>query len=418
VPWYRVRVEQLLKRYAGTRAQALDHQDVMAHLEAVLHWDAPAWQKCQAIDAIQRFGAYLHTTWHQRIDWPAWRTRASSPPVDDEQVQMLGRGILPADPTLRAFAVRLRILQRSLRTEETYLQWVQRCCRHHHLHDAAALTSAHVGPFLSHLAADRQVSANTQAQALNAVVAFFKEVHGVATLAIDAYTPSRKPRQIPTVLSPREVAAVLGHIAEPRLRLLATLMYGSGLRLMEAVRLRVKDIDLEHRIIEVLDGKGGASRRTPMPETVVADLQRQIALVTAMHASDQARGLGQASLPPALARKLGMAGHSLPWAYLFPAGRPAVDPLDGQVKRHHLAESQVQKAVTVAVRAAGVTRRASCHTFRHSFATHLLEHGHDIRSVQELLGHKDVQTTMIYTHVLNRPGVAVRSPADLLAAAG
>lgn len=417
VPWYRVRVEQFLHYHPGIRAPDLSPQQVSDYLDHLLHRESPDWQKTQAIDAIRRFGAHIAAPWHAHVDWLAWQARSSTPADDGSTTHMLGRGILPADPTLRAFAMRLRTLQRSLRTEETYLQWVQRCCRHHRLPEAAALGVAHIGPFLSHLAADRQVSPSTQAQALNALVAFFKEVHGIATLAIDAYTPSRKPRQVPTVLSPREIAAILGRIGEPHLHLTATLLYGSGLRLMEAVRLRVKDIDLEHRIITVLDGKGGGSRRTPLPETAVAGLTRQIATVAALHEQDLARGLGQASLPPALARKLGAAARTLPWAYIFPAARPAVDPLDGALKRHHIAECQVQKAVTAAVRATGINRRASCHTFRHSFATHLLEHGHDIRSVQELLGHKDVQTTMIYTHVLNRPGMAVRSPADLLLAA-
>lgn len=404
----------MLQQFQGRRAAELTPHEVCAHLDRLTSADAPDWQKAQAVTAIRLFGARIQAPWHAGIDWLAWQSRIATPAGDDAGMQMLGRGILPADPTLRAFALRLRTMQRSLRTEETYIQWVERCRLHHHLPEAGLLGAAHVGPFLSHLAADRQVAPATQAQALNALVSFFKEVHGIATLAIDAYTPSRKPRQVPTVLSPREVAAVLGRIHEPHLKLAATLLYGSGLRLMEAVRLRVKDIDLEHRIISVFDGKGGGSRRTPMAESAVAGLNRQIATVAALHAQDLARGLGQASLPPALARKLGAAARTLPWAYLFPAARPAVDPLDGALKRHHLAECQVQKAVTAAVRAAGVNRRASCHTFRHSFATHLLEQGHDIRSVQELLGHKDVQTTMIYTHVLNRPGVAVRSPADLL----
>lgn len=413
-----MRVEQLLRRHPGVRALELSTQHIRDHLDHLLHSEAPDWQKAQAVTAIRHFGARIQAPWHPHIDWPGWQTRMAAPADGGATMRMLGRGILPADPTLRAFALRLRTVQRSLRTEETYLQWVRRCCRHHRLTDAAGLDATHVGPFLSHLAADRQVSPATQAQALNALVAFFKEVHGIATLAIGAYTPSRKPRQVPTVLSRREVAAVLGRIDEPHLRLAATLLYGSGLRLMEVVRLRVKDIDLEHRIIAVLDGKGGGSRRTPLAESAVAGLTRQIATVAALHEQDLACGLGQASLPPALARKLGASARTLPWAYLFPSARPAVDPLDGTLKRHHLAECQVQKAVTAAVRAAGVNRRASCHTFRHSFATHLLEQGHDIRSVQELLGHKDVQTTMIYTHVLNRPGVAVRSPADLLSAAG
>lgn len=418
MPWYRVRVEQLLLGCPGCKAVDLSPQQVTEHLNRVLATEAPDWQKTQTVDAIRRFGARIQAPWHGGIDWIAWHMRMSTPAADGATMQMLGRGILPADPTLRAFVLRLRTLQRSLRTEETYIQWVERCRRHHHLAEAGHLEAAHVGPFLSHLAADRQVAPATQAQALNALVAFFKEVHGIAALAIDAYTPSRKPRQVPTVLSPREVAAVLERIREPHLKLVATLLYGSGLRLMEAVRLRVKDIDLEHRIITVLDGKGGGSRRTPLATSAVAGLTRQIATVAALHEQDLARGLGQASLPPALARKLGSAARTLPWAYVFPAARPAVDPVDGALKRHHLAECQVQKAVTAAVRSAGVNRRASCHTFRHSFATHLLEQGHDIRSVQELLGHKDVQTTMIYTHVLNRPGVAVRSPADLLLGSG
>lgn len=414
VRWYRVRVEQLLARHPGVRASELAGSDVLAHVDVIGRSWAADWQKAQAVEALRRFGERIQAPWFAAVDWPACQARMVT--TDATAVEALGRGILPADPTLRHFAIRLRTLQRSLRTEETYLQWVQRCSRHHGV-EPAALVEAHVGPFLSHLAAERQVAASTQNQALNALVSFFTEVHGVATLAIDDYTPSRRPRQVPTVLSAREVAAVLGRIGEPHLRLIATLLYGAGLRLMEAVRLRVKDIDLEHRIILVMDGKGGGSRRTPLPESVVGELQRQLALVAALHASDLARGLGLASLPPALTRKLGDAARTLPWAYLFPAARPATDPLDGVTKRHHLAESQVQKAVAAAVRAAGLTKRASCHTFRHSFATHLLEHGYDIRSVQELLGHKDVQTTMIYTHVLNRPGVAVRSPADLLAVA-
>ena len=417
--WYRIRVEQLLAHHPEVRAGALQSADIEEHLATIGRWQAPEWQKTQVVDALRRFGAAIRAEWLDAVDWPAWHARlaGTDAQLQAERVDMLARGVLPADPTLRTFAIRLRTLQRSLRTEETYTQWVQRCCRFHRLAAPDALAAHHVGPFLSHLAADRQVSANTQAQALNALVAFFRTVHGLETLAIDAYMPSRKPRQLPTVLSAREVAAVLGRISDPQFRLMATLLYGAGLRLMEAVRLRVKDLDLEHRVILVLDGKGGGSRRTPLPESLLGDVRRQIDHVAALHANDLARGLSLASLPPALGRKLGTAAKTLSWAYLFPATRPAVDPLDGVTKRHHLAECQLQKAVSAAVRASGLTKRASCHTLRHSFATHLLEHGYDIRSVQEPLGHKDVQTTMIYTHVLNRPGIAVRSPADLLAAA-
>jgi len=221
-------------------------------------------------------------------------------------------------------------------------------------------------------------------------------------------------RQVPTVLSVDEVRAVLHGIPDPTQRLMATLLYGAGLRLMELVRLRLKDVDLPHRLLLVLDGKGGRSRRVPLPESVVPALEAQMAEVRRLHAVDLEEGFGAASLPPGLGRKLGAAAREAAWQYLFPAPARGRDPLDGQEKRHHLHETTLQKTMRLAVQQAGLTKRASCHTLRHSFATHLLEGGQDIRTVQELLGHADVQTTMIYTHVLNRPGLAVRSPADLL----
>ncbi|GDY13326.1 hypothetical protein LBMAG53_22040 [Planctomycetota bacterium] len=198
------------------------------------------------------------------------------------------------------------------------------------------------------------------------------------------------------------------------MRLAATLLYGSGLRVMEAVRLRLKDIDLAHRIIVVFDGKGGASRRTPMPESLVPQIESQIEQVAELHAEDLRIGFGSASLSPSLTRKFGSAAKHLSWQYLFPASRLALDPLDSVMKRHHLDVSHLQKTVRRAVMDAGLTKRVSCHTFRHTFATQLIEGGCDIRSVQEVLGHQDVRTTMIYTHVLNRPGLAMRSPADTL----
>lgn len=334
--------------------------------------------------------------------------------MSPEDAAVLEHGVLPVEPTLRAFALRLRMQRRSLRTEQTYLDWVDRCRRFHGLADAGRIEVGHVAPFLAHLAAERQVAANTQRQALNALVAFFKETRGVDGIDIGAYQPSAKARQVPTVLSVQEVRAVLGEIRDPMLHLAASLLYGAGLRLMEAVRLRIKDLDFAHRLILVLDGKGGGSRRAPMPDSLCEPLQAQVERVRALHARDDELGFGAASLPLGLLNKLGAAAKDLSWQFVFPASRLALDPADGVMKRHHIDESHLQKTVRRAVLAAGLTKRASCHTFRHSFATHLLAHGYDIRSVQELLGHKDVQTTMIYTHVLNRPGLAVRSPADLL----
>lgn len=413
LPWYRRRVEQLLARHPGVRSTALRGADIDAFLSAIdgLGWSH--WHLTQTLDALQRFGTYSQCPWAQEVDWSAWQRRwlEAHGAVDSETIQ---NGVLPAEPTLRDFAVALRTHQRSRRTEQTYLDWVGRCQRFHGLVSAAELTEAHIGPFLNHLVAERMVAGSTQRQALNALVSFFKETKGTCDVAVGAFQPSAKPRQVPTVLSVPEIRAILGHIGDPTMHLMASLLYGAGLRLLEATRLRVKDLDVVHRTILVLEGKGGASRRTPMPESLVAALEAQVERVRSVHQEDLALGFGLASLPPGLARKFATAATDLSWQYLFPASRLAIDPFDRQMKRHHIDESHLQKTVRKAVLAAKLTKRASCHTLRHSFATHLLEQGYDIRSVQELLGHQNVQTTMIYTHVLNRPGLAVRSPADLL----
>jgi len=413
LPWYRRRIEQLLRRHPGVASTALQTADIDDFLTAIGGQGLPTWQREQTLDALQRFGAASQAPWRAGMDWAAWRRRLLDAAGATERAA-IEQGVLPEEPILRRFAVNLRTRQRSLRTEGTYLDWVRRCCRFHHVVNPEELSEAHIGPFLSHLAAERLVAASTQRQALNALVAFFRETRGLVEIDVGPYRPSNQPRQVPTVLSPAEVRAVLGGIADPVLHLAATLLYGAGLRLMEAVRLRVKDLDLEHHLILVLDGKGGSSRRVPLPDTLRTAITAQLDRVAAQHAADLSAGCGRASLPPGLATKYGEAAKDLAWQYLFPSKHLAIDPWDKQLKRHHLDQSHVQKTVRRAVLAARLTKRASCHTLRHSFATHLLEHGYDIRSVQELLGHKDVQTTMIYTHVLNRPGLAVRSPADLI----
>jgi integron integrase len=223
----------------------------------------------------------------------------------------------------------------------------------------------------------------------------------------------RKPRRLPVVLERGEVMAVLNQLSGTK-RLIASLLYGSGLRLLEALQLRVKDISFERGEISVRNAKGGDDRETVLPDAVRPELIRHIARIKAQHTRDVARGAGWVELPSALGQKLPNAGRDLAWQWLLPASRPYTDPASGQRRRHHLHESALQRAMTDAVRCAGIARRASCHTLRHSFATHLLEDGYDIRTVQELLGHKSVKTTMIYAHVLNRGGRGVRSPLDRL----
>ncbi len=258
---------------------------------------------------------------------------------------------------------------------------------------------------------NEHVAASTQNQALSALLFLYREVlEQDLDFPIDAIR-AKKPKRLPTVLTREEVARVLVQLSGTH-RLMAQLLYGSGLRLMECVRLRVKDVDFAQRQMIVRDGKGMQDRVTVLPDVLVAPLQEHVQRVKRLHDEDLARGQGSVYLPFALERKYPNADREWVWQYVFPSGRLSRDPRSGVVRRHHISESILQKAVKKAVRLSGVQKRVSCHTFRHSFATHLLENGYDIRTVQELLGHKDVRTTMIYTHVLNRGGLAVRSPLD------
>jgi len=269
-----------------------------------------------------------------------------------------------------------------------------------------------VAEFLTHLARDLNVAASTQNQALSALLFLYKEVlkHEIGWL--EKVERAKKPSKLPVVLSRGEVKQIFGHLhGVPKL--MAGLLYGSGLRLMECVRLRVKDIDFELAQISVRDAKGGKDRVTMLPLNLSEPLSRHLLRVRAQHEQDLEDGFGSVHLPFALARKLPKAAREWPWQYAFPSSRLSIDPRTGEKRRHHIAEGLLQSALKRAVDAAGIMKRANCHSLRHSFATHLLLNGYDIRTIQELLGHKDVSTTMIYTHVLNRPGLGVKSPLDL-----
>lgn len=304
----------------------------------------------------------------------------------------------------------------SYRTEQSYLHWMRRFIRFHGRRHPRAMGEPEIAAFLSHLAVERRVSASTQNQALNALLFLYKQVLGRELGLVQGVTRAKARRRLPVVLTREEVAAVLGRL-RGREWLMASVMYGAGLRLRECVGLRVKDVDFGFGRIVVRDGKGGKDRATPLPASLVEPLRQQIEEVRRVHGADLADGHGEASMPLALARKYSGAARSWGWQYLFPASRRARDPFTGRCKRHHIDESVVQRAVRQAVRAAGLAKPATCHSLRHSFATHLLEGGQDIRTIQELLGHKDVSTTMIYTHVLGRGGQGVLSPLDTIGAA-
>lgn len=305
----------------------------------------------------------------------------------------------------------LRVRHYSYRTEQAYLDWARRFILFHRKRHPAQMGAAEVGAFLTHLAAERQVSASTQNQAKAALLFLYRGVLGVDLPWLDEVVQAKASRRLPVVLTPREVRMLVNELRGP-MWLIVSLLYGAGMRLLEGLRLRVKDVEFERREIVVRDGKGGKDRVTMLPENLLLPLQDQLARARRLHDADLAAGFGEVWLPDALAVKYPGAGKSWGWQYVFPAPNRGTDPRSGAVRRHHVLPESVQRAVKAAAGKAGVDKPCTPHVLRHSFATHLLQNGYDIRTVQELLGHADVSTTMIYTHVLNRGGRGVRSPLD------
>ncbi len=305
----------------------------------------------------------------------------------------------------------LRLRHYSLHTERTYLQWIKRFILFHRKRHPEEMGKPEIEQFLTHLAVQRQVAASTQNQALNAIVYLYHQVLGREIGDLENVVRAKRPRRLPVVLTREAVRNLLANL-QGHHWLMAQLLYGGGLRLMECVRLRVQDLDLDYRQILVRDGKGQKDRVTLLPKIVLPVLQQHLEKVRRIHRQDLHLGFGSVYLPHALDRKYPAAAKAWAWQYVFPAAKRSTDPRSGAVRRHHVGGQSLQRAVKRAIHAAGIDKQASCHTLRHSFATHLLEDGYDIRTVQELLGHKDVNTTMIYTHVLNSGARAVISPAD------
>jgi integron integrase len=305
----------------------------------------------------------------------------------------------------------IRIRHYSIRTEQAYLQWIQRFVRFHDNKHPKDLGPNEVTAFLSHLAMARNVAASTQNQALNAILFLYRDVLKLELPWLDSVQRAKKPQRLPVVLTRNEVRSLLAQM-EGTTWLMAALIYGGGLRLLECLRLRVKDIDFEYCQLVIRDAKGQKDRVTLLPRNLFDALRSHLVRVRSLHNSDLQEGYGRVYLPSALALKYPSADREWGWQYIFPSKRRSADPRSGAERRHHAPEDALQRAVKHAIRKANIIKPASVHTLRHSFATHLLESGYDIRTVQELLGHADVKTTMIYTHVLNRGGRGVVSPFD------
>jgi len=327
--------------------------------------------------------------------------------------------ILPVTPPpqppklLDQMRARIRTKHYSIRTEEVYVDWARRFILFHGKKHPQNMGGKEIEAFLSHLAVERNVAASTQAQAKAALLFLYKEVLDIDLPWLDEIITAKVSRRLPVVLTQREVAALLGELTDTTW-IVASLLYGTGMRLLEGLRLRIKDVEFSRREIIVREGKGNKDRITMLPENLLLPLQQHVQKVKILHEKDLGAGFGTVHLPYALDKKYPNEHKTWGWQYVFPSAKRSVDPRTGIEQRHHLYEQTIQKSVRIAAQRAGIVKPVSPHVLRHSFATHLLQNGYDIRTVQELLGHADVTTTMIYTHVLNKGGRGVTSPLDAL----
>ncbi|EIC23013.1 integron integrase [Thiorhodovibrio frisius] len=443
IRWHVRCAETYLKAFLDKRLNQHTVADVTGYLEQAGRLDGMVdWQFVQIVDAIQNLLVTARAPVATEVDWEFWRASArtlqpSHPTIAREAHSVQTDG--SRDPTvsggrfkekknaplaldqarethrvlLERMVAEIRRRNYSIRTELAYESWVCRFILFCDNRDPTEIGADRIRAFLEDLAVRGNVSASTQSQALNAIMFLFKEVLGRSLDELGDFVRAKRPKRLPVVLERSEVARLLAGI-EGTQHLMAALLYGTGMRLMECVRLRVQDVDFQYQQILVRDGKGQKDRLVPLPVSLEEPLREQLRKVRVLHEQDLAQGCGEVFLPDALARKSPNAAKEWIWQYVFPSGRLSVDPRSGKMHRHHLHENGLQKAVKAAGQRAGIAKKANCHSLRHSFATHLLEAGYDIRTLQELLGHADVSTTMIYTHVLNRGGQGVRSPLDAL----
>ena len=409
--YYVLDVEYFMSAFPKRALSSLSQDEIEAYLKSKLETQLESWQKIQLIEAIQLLLVEVADTRAARyVDWAYWRERVmgdvSTPTNRPLRQERSGVNAQWLDELTR----KIQAKNYSIRTEKTYLNWVKQFDFFLRGRKFDEVTPRDVEAFLSYLAIDRKVSKSTQNVALNSVVFLMREV---LNRPPDDYgfSHAKRDRRLPTVLSKAEVKKLLEHAPE-NFSLMIGLMYGTGMRLMECVRLRVKDIDFDYSQIIVREAKGNKDRVVPLPDRYRDALQNQLKFVALQHQDDLKIDAGGVFLPESLVRKYPNTQKDLRWRYVFPSMRISVDPHSGVKRRHHIHETSLQKAVKRASEAAGLMKRVSSHVLRHSFATHMLEAGYDIRTVQELLGHNDVETTMIYTHVLNKPGLSVKSPVD------
>ncbi|MGD2118779.1 MAG: integron integrase [Chromatiales bacterium] len=429
-PWYRKHVEAYIALHQDVKLPQHLPQDVDNYLIAKGRTrNLQEWKFRQIVDALRLlFCDLIQAKWATDYDWYQWRAFARELEPDHPTLMRDGNPaelVSPSNNPLKkkfrddfsplhsAFIKTIRVRRMAVRTEKTYEDWLTRFFQFHNWREIESLGKNEIAEYLEHLALNRRVSAATQKIALNSLVFLYREVLGKNLEDIAPYTRAGAQRRVPTVLSQSEVKNLLGAMTG-RSKLMASLMYGTGMRLMECVRLRVQDIDFDYKQITVRTGKGGKDRVVPLPDKLIPQIRSYLVEVKALHDGDLTEGYGEVLLPAALHRKIGNAAKSWQWQFVFPATKLATDYSTGKTRRHHVHHTSLQKSIRAAARAACINKRVSSHTLRHSFATHLLESGKDIRVIQELLGHANVTTTMIYTHVLNKGGLGVQSPLDVL----
>ena len=425
--WYVQHCEQFIRFYTETRLKSHTQETLSQYLTSILeNVQLTSWQKRQAFDALKFLFLSIHSPLCKKVDWEYWKmsckelerdhvtlARNNMPIQKQSNPDLDIKGVANNEQAIEKLIYVVRAKGYSIRTEKTYVHWVNRFLKFNANLKSEILDDQSVIAYLSFLAVEKGVSSATQALALNAIAFYFKSVLTIELGDLSAFVKAKKRHKLPVVLTTDEVSTMLNNMTGVQL-LLVSLLYGCGLRLMESVRLRIQDVDFGYQQIIIRNAKGNKERVVPLPVKISNSLKQQISDVRSQHEIDLQDGYGSVYMPAELVKKYGKSDKQWVWQYIFPSTKLSVDPKSKIIRRHHLHESTLQKAVRNTARKINIEKRVSCHTFRHSFATHNLERGMDIRTLQQLLGHSDVSTTMIYTHTANFSRGKTSSPLDFL----